>query len=177
MKSLPSLLPITAHITCMHTIVGVLSRDLGDSIPNLLPHIGERLASQAIHQVLPDNQSLLSGEGREEFFDFVRNGVFSRSRRYPSENYCGERARLSTNITVRRSHIKHRQGENRRETRQGFLFPLFVFESRTYPSVLRTMYLLHQPHQKNIRTVLDPIIVQLLFSLRPNSIVGSGKTA
>jgi len=69
----------------LHTVVGVLSRDFGYGIANLLPNVSDRLAGQTGHQLLTDNQSLLSGEGRKEFLGFVRNGVFSCLGGYSSE--------------------------------------------------------------------------------------------
>jgi hypothetical protein len=77
-----------------HTIVGVLSRNLGHRIADLLPDIRDRLAGQAGDQFLPDNQSLLIGKGREDFVGFVRGGVLFCLGGYSSEENRREGARL-----------------------------------------------------------------------------------
>lgn len=78
----------------LHTTVGVLSRNFGHGVTNLLASIGNRFTSQTRHEFLADNQSLFTGEGREEFFGFVRGGILSRLGRYPSEKHSSECACL-----------------------------------------------------------------------------------
>lgn len=86
----------------LHTVVGVLSRNLGNSVANLPPDLCRRLAGQASHQFLPDDQSLLSGKSREEFLDFVRGGIFFRPGSHSAEEHCSECTRLSSFKTVRK---------------------------------------------------------------------------
>lgn len=73
-----------------HTIVCVLSSNLGHSIANLLPDISNRLASQACDQFLPDDQPLVVGESRKDFLGFVRDRVFFCFGRYSSEKHRRE---------------------------------------------------------------------------------------
>lgn len=73
-----------------HTTVGVLSRNLGNCISNLLPDICSRLTCQASHQLLADNQPLLASKRREEFLGLIGSGIFPRLGCYSSEKYCGE---------------------------------------------------------------------------------------
>lgn len=47
----------------LHTIVRVLPRNLRNAVTGLLPDFSKGLAGQAIHQFLPDNQSLFRFEG------------------------------------------------------------------------------------------------------------------
>lgn len=78
----------------LHTIVGVLSRNLGHGITNLLPDIGNGFTGQTSDQFLTDNQSLFAGQCRKELLGFIRDGVLSRLGGYPSEKHCSKRARL-----------------------------------------------------------------------------------
>lgn len=81
-------------LSVMHTIVGVLSRDFGHGIANLLPNVGDGFTSQASNQLLTDHQALFTGKCREEFLGFVCDGVLSCLGRYSSEKYRRERACL-----------------------------------------------------------------------------------
>lgn len=78
----------------LHTIVGVLSRNFGHGIANLLLNISDRLAGQTRHELLADNQSLFSAEGRKEFLGFVCDGVLSCLGGYSSEKHGSECACL-----------------------------------------------------------------------------------
>jgi hypothetical protein len=154
-----------------------LAGNLSQCVSNLFADVVDSLAAQAADQLLADGNTLLIGKAGEHLLGIARSGILAGFGCDSSEKDSGK----GTSLSMAVAH----QYFFSTETKVWLVLCRTLtshhtpgVESRaTYYCVLCASKLFGQSHKQDIWSVLNPVIIELVFRLGSDGVVGSAQSA